>query len=145
MSAKAASLLAQTHVPERPAPHSMRERGRQDPRFRDGVPGQPLSDVIRTFFNHEPVLGADRPFTAFGLLVLVERARNPPECLLYREVFVTKAGMWAAFAVLLAMSLMILGQWPLVCAVAVLGAAGYVFARSIEEALERQDEDRIPS
>lgn len=51
----------------------------------------------------------------------------------------SKGAMWAAAAVVLAMVLMILGQWPLALAVAVLGGAGYVAARSVEDAVANRE------
>lgn len=53
----------------------------------------------------------------------------------------SKAGAWAAFAAIIAISLIVLGQWLLGLVVAAIGGAGYVVARSIEEILDRDDQD----
>ena len=46
--------------------------------------------------------------------------------------------MWAAVAVVLALSLMAVGQWPLALTVALIGGAGYVVAKSIEDTRSKQ-------
>jgi hypothetical protein len=46
--------------------------------------------------------------------------------------------MWAATAVAIAIYLMTAGQWPLALAVAVIGGAGYVAARSVDDILAKR-------
>ena len=48
--------------------------------------------------------------------------------------------MWAATAVALAVYLMMVGQWPLALAVALIGGAGYVAARSVDDILAKREE-----
>jgi uncharacterized membrane protein len=51
----------------------------------------------------------------------------------------SKAAAWAALAAIIAILLMVLGQWLLAVVVAALGGAGYVLARSIERILDEQE------
>ena len=47
--------------------------------------------------------------------------------------------MWAAIAALVAILLMAIGQWLLALVVAVLGGAGYVLAKSIEDVIAERE------
>ena len=56
------------------------------------------------------------------------------------EVSLSKAAMWAAVAVVLALLLMVVGEWPLALTVALIGGAGYVVAKSFEDARARSEQ-----
>ena len=51
----------------------------------------------------------------------------------------SKAAMWAAVAVVLAFSLMVVGQSPLALTVALIGGAGYVVAKSFADSHSREE------
>lgn len=51
--------------------------------------------------------------------------------------------MWAALASIVALALIMIGQWVLGISVIVMGGAGYVIARAIEDFLDRLDEDKL--
>lgn len=61
------------------------------------------------------------------------------------EIALSKPAVWAAFAAIIAVSLMVLGQWLLALVVAALGGAGYVFARSLERILDEQELSEVGS
>ena len=48
--------------------------------------------------------------------------------------------MWAATAVAIAIYLMMVRQWPLALAVALIGGAGYVAARSVDDILAKREQ-----
>jgi len=56
---------------------------------------------------------------------------------------ISRAAIWAAFASLVALALIALGQWVLAISVVVMGGAGYVIARAIEDSLDRLEEDQV--
>jgi hypothetical protein len=53
--------------------------------------------------------------------------------------------MWAATAVALAIYLMMVRQWPLALTVALIGGAGYIAARSVEDMLARRGQATSPA
>lgn len=52
----------------------------------------------------------------------------------------SKARIWAVLAAIVAISLLLFGQWLLAIVATAIGGAGYVVARAIEDVLDRQEE-----
>ena len=55
----------------------------------------------------------------------------------------SKAAWWAAVAAILAIGMMLLGEWSLALAMVALGGVGYVLANAIEDVLARQEEESL--
>ena len=59
------------------------------------------------------------------------------------EFQLSKARIWAVLAGIVAVSLLVFGQWLLAIVATAIGGAGYVLARAIEDALDRHEESQF--